>query len=118
MSKRHDDVRNASVPSKLCHFKRHESAGARHQRRFDTANSASSLSQLRGFCEQRGFKLRVLNRGEHFIIQAGRDQVAQWWPRTAKLIIRHQWQAGIHCHDVRQLMHEICVASGAETFEG
>jgi len=113
--KRYADERNASVPSQLCKYKRFEAARSRHQRRFETAHSPACLSQLRGFCEQRGFQLRILNKGEHFIIQAGRDQVAQWWPRTAKLIIRHQWQAGIHCHDVRQLIHEVCASMGGES---
>ena len=50
-----------------------------------------------------GWELRVTNHGSHYIMTKGKN-TAEWWPRTAKLVINKKWKGGIHCHDIHQVL--------------
>lgn len=68
--------------------------------RMDGATSDEAV--LRQRVEKHGGTLSVKDYGNHFIIKIG-NNVAEWWPSSAKLVIDKKWSKGIHAHDVEQV---------------
>lgn len=57
------------------------------------------------------------NNGHHWVFDCGlvgnpggpcRDRLLiEWWPSSAKLVIRKNWNGGIHVHDWKQAQEQI-----------
>lgn len=104
------DKAKATAKAGLCPYSPAESSAQRHDRRFVVANSTKSLVILSNWAWRNGYVFEVKNDGEHFIVRtpAGdHPHFAQWWPRSAKLVIDCDWRHGIHCHDAGQLIAEL-----------
>lgn len=103
------DKRTARTKSTLCKRKQHEDWRTRHKRRFNVAQESASIATA--WADENGWKFSVKNNGHHFIFDRPGDDpkihFAQWWPQTAKLVIKHEWKRGIHCHDIHQVITEI-----------
>ena len=106
--RRYRDIQKPSVPATLATRRSKESARRRHERRLAIAENNESA--FREWCEDRGLTLTVSNYGEHWMVRRtlgdkpGDIQVvADWWPRTAKLVIAQRWKKGIHAHDWPQV---------------
>lgn len=104
--KRHPDARRASQPPTLCKYDPQESSDQRHDRRLDTALRPKSVAILRQWAGRQGLTLKVCNQGQHWVIR-GKHIAADWWPRSAKLVINSRWEDGIHAHDVGQVIAEL-----------
>lgn len=50
--------------------------------------------------------LRICNQGHHWIFERP-GFFAEWWPSSARLVLFHKYDAGIHAHDHAQVMREI-----------
>lgn len=104
------DVRQAVVPPKLIQRQPGEHYRDRHERRL-LANLPGQ-DAVSEFCAASGLRLAVTSNGHHWSIypataQPGDPQFAEWWPSSAKLVFRKQWQKGIHCHEYLQLIVEL-----------
>jgi len=112
------DKTKAKTPARLCRFRRHENPVARHDRRYEEANSRRSKRMLRQWCEAHGLKLTITNDGHHFSVRSPADDYrtpwCQWWPRTAKLVFCMNYRHGIHVHDVCQVIEEMATRKDME----
>lgn len=106
---KYSDHTKASSKARLCEYRNGESAEARHDRRYETAQKYQAVAKA--WAEKHGWTFTVANDGHHFIFRRPGDPqdtpFAQWWPRSAKLVIQCQWKRGIHAHDVMQVIREI-----------
>ena len=87
--------------SKIVPYKDCETAGERHQRRFETNNRNKIIVQT--WCKENRFVLDVKNGGHHWIIKK-KNILIEWWPSSAKLVINKEWYNSIYCHDYLQLI--------------
>lgn len=103
------DKRNARAKATLCKPKRDEGWEKRHDRRFKIAGSFRSWNAAQQFCIDHGLIFYVANEGHHWIFHLPGNELhlAQWWPRTAKLVIWHRYKEAIHAHDILQVTEEI-----------
>ena len=103
------DKQTPRTKATLIKRKRGEGWKARHRRRFAIAQDSSAIAMR--WAEEHGWEFSVKNNGHHFIFHRPgdnpREHFAQWWPQTAKLVIKHEWKRGIHCHDIHQVIAEI-----------
>lgn len=102
---RYKDRHVPPVAAKAIHYDAREPAPVRHMRRLNIAYE--TRAELSAWCESRGLFLRIGNSGEHFQIRRGGPNgppIADWWPATAKLIIKQRWRDGFHCHDWHQVV--------------
>ena len=99
---RYADADNAGRSARAP-FRPGEQPASRHARR--KAVAQRDHDALDAWCDEHGAILRVNNDGHHWII----DGIihAEWWPSSAKLVIERQWQHGIHCHDVFQVIGQL-----------
>lgn len=81
-----------------------EAASDRHARRFDV--SLRDMATFMEWAKCSGFHVYVHNKGQHWQIERA-GFIAEWWPASAKLVIGKDWEHGIHCHDVGQVIAEI-----------
>lgn len=81
-----------------------EQPAKRHARRLYT--NLKFQAKVRAWAKSHGIELKISNKGHHwrFIL---RDNVAEWWPSSAKLVINKAYAAGIHVHDYKQLMKQL-----------
>jgi len=97
------DVKHAGRSS-LVPYRRGENPRQRHARRLHS--NLHYEAQVREWCHDHGFGLRISNEGHHW--QLTKDKfVAEWWPSSAKLVFHKQWNQGCHCHDYRQALEMI-----------
>ena len=81
-----------------------EDPGDRHERRLRA--NLQHEQDVREQAAARGLSLCILNDGQHWILsQFG--FLAEWWPRSAKLVFNKQWKRGVHAHDYLQVFREI-----------
>lgn len=110
------DKTKAASKSRLAKYRSHETWKDRHSRRLDVAHH--TRKKLRGWCRKRGLELSISNEGHHWVVREEGDpphiHLAQWWPSSAKLVIRCKFRSGIHCHDVYQVIEEISRELGKE----
>ena len=103
------DEYQATAPARFCKYRKGEGWEDRHDRRYDSAQETRHIAQA--WADEKGLEFRWLNGGHHWIFRfredAGSEHFAQWWPRTAKLVVYSRWQAGIHAHDIRQVINEL-----------
>jgi len=100
---RKPDVRNAGR-SKLVPFIPGERPTQRHRRRLET--NLAATPELARWTAEKGLTLRICNQGHHWIFERP-GFFAEWWPSSAKLVLFHKYDAGIHTHDHAQVMREI-----------
>ena len=60
----------------------------RRERRLE--RTLQSEAEVRAWADHHGFALRVLNDGQHWLLQKT-GFVAEWWPSSAKLAINHDY---------------------------
>ena len=90
--------------SKVCPYKEGETASDRHERRLNGNIKMSKI--VSKWCEDKGITVKITNHGHHWaMFRAG--HLAEWWPSSAKLVFNKQFDKGIHCHDVHQLIQAI-----------
>lgn len=104
------DKHKPEVKATECKYKRGEHWKDRHRRRERTANK--SEADLREWCDKNGISLKITNGRKHWHIrEAGAPYpIIQWWPATAKMVIRYHYDQALHVHDITQLMHEAAKA--------
>lgn len=101
---RHDDTQSAGRSKRVSYIHGEESH-ARHERRRRTALEAED--RVRQWCSNVGIVFTISADGHHWYFRRGRVCVADWWPASAKLILRRDWEKGIHVHDTEQLLREL-----------
>jgi len=104
MSGRYPDVRKAGR-AKRVHFKRGESAEARHARRL--RENLDHEQEMAEWCAARQVSMNVKNYGHHWQFRMPWGLQIDWWPSRAKLVIGQRWSAGIHVHDWVQVQEII-----------
>jgi hypothetical protein len=65
----------------------------RRERRME--RTLHSEAVVRGWADQHGFTLRVLNNGHHWILEKP-GIFAEWWPRSAKLALNRDYLRTYH----------------------
>jgi hypothetical protein len=65
----------------------------RRERRME--RTLHSEAVVRGWAEQHGFTLRVLNNGHHWILEKP-GIFAEWWPSSAKLALNRDYLRTLH----------------------
>lgn len=93
--------------STICPRIRGEDHSQRHIRRKET--NLELEDRVREWTRNNGLFLRITNNGHHWSFYAfdaneKEPQLFEWWPASAKMIIKKQWKNGIHIHDVDALM--------------
>lgn len=96
MARRRIDDRDKAGRSDLVPFIENESPSDRHARR--KAAAVERVRHVESWCRSKGVKLTRSNDDHHWTFRRGK-WIAEWWPSSAKLVIRKQWNRGIHVHD-------------------
>ena len=65
----------------------------RRERRMQ--RTLQSEAAVRGWAEQHGFALRVLNSGHHWMLEKP-GMLAEWWPSSAKLALNRDYLRTFH----------------------
>jgi len=109
------DTRKAKRPPTLETY--HEDWRVRHETRLAFANQPDNVAKVKSWCQQFSAELVITAQGNHWQIyrpirrEGIQDkkvlQWAEWWPRSAKLVLGKKWRQGVHTHDVEQLIHEL-----------
>lgn len=81
----------------------------RRQRRVDRNLDVSREAKARA--DRRGFTLRVLNEGQHWLFQKP-GLVAEWWPSSAKLVLNRDYDHDQHAHHWPQVAARLEAAAG------
>ncbi len=87
--------------SDLCEWRPGEAPKNRHERRRRTAKRFRDA--LVAWCKEQGIELAVKNDGHHWHMKKDGKVLAEWWPSSAKLVLRQRWREGIHTHDAKQV---------------
>ena len=88
--------------SKVVPYIEGEDPSHRHLRRLEAAMHSRWPTRLENWCAGNGCTLTISNHSQHWRITGNLH--AEWWPSSAKLVIDRQYDRGIHCHDVAQLL--------------
>lgn len=83
---------------------------SRHGRRLEAALNAEGY--IRAEAMRHGIAVIVTNNGHHWRFEQAAGApcprrnpvIAEWWPSSAKLVIRKRWADGVHVHDAGQLL--------------
>lgn len=76
----------------------------RRERRME--RTAHSEARIRNWAGQRGWSLKILNGGHHWLFQKP-GSLAEWWPSSAKLALNRDYLRDYHAphwSDVRALL--------------
>jgi hypothetical protein len=69
--------------------------------RYRHLKNLENAPQLRDWASKHGFEFFMKNHDEHWILK-GANVTAEWWPRTAKLVLNYSYLNGIQTHDWMQ----------------
>lgn len=106
MPKYKDQVKPEGKPV-IVKRRRGEPPLERHRRRKKENLKVAEVA--REWAEKNGLSLSITNQGHHwsfyeFDAIEGDPQLFEWWPSSAKMVVKKNYKQGVHVHDIYQLI--------------